>query len=144
MTKKKFILKNFNANKQKLKPVSSKQNRDEDVSCYEKKSHRKIRWASIILTGFLIFAIAECSKQYMRIQDMKDQLNVYNIAYEDAQKEQNELKEQLALFQNASYLARIARENLRLVKPGEYLIVPAEESDALDLVKDGTNASDLH
>ena len=111
---------------------------------YERKNHRKIRWTGIVLMAVFVLALVGCGKQYMRILDMKGQLQEYELAYANVQKEQEDLKEQLALFQNPSYLERIARNNLRMVKPGEYLIMPAEESDALDLLQDGTKAKDLH
>ena len=110
----------------------------------EKRNPRKVRWTSIILTGFLLFSVVQCGEQYMRILNMKKELKNYEVTYQDAQKRQIALKQKVTLFQNPSYLERLARGNLRLVKPGEYLVMPAEQSDALDLDEGAIPERDLH
>ncbi|NLM97500.1 MAG: hypothetical protein GX175_07830 [Halanaerobiaceae bacterium] len=43
--------------------------------------------------------------------------------------EKNRLEEELENVNNPEYIEKIAREELGLVKPGELLIIPVEETD---------------
>ncbi|MEL7566729.1 MAG: septum formation initiator family protein [Dehalobacterium sp.] len=80
---------------------------------------------------FVIFSyVAVCfGQQFYRMNNIDKEIDNYLHQKNGLIKEQEDLKAEIALLENESYIERIAREDLGLIKPGETLLVPGERGN---------------
>jgi cell division protein DivIC len=80
---------------------------------------------------FLIIGYVGISfgQQFYKINSIDKEINSYLQTKKALAQEQEKLQDEIKLLENKSYIERIAREDLGLIKPGETLLVPGEEGD---------------
>lgn len=106
-------------------------------------NRRRIKVAPVILTVCLVLTCFCCARQGMVLWELKERQAGYDAEYAELQQENAELLETMALLDDEAYMERLARERFKLIKPGEYLVVPAETDETIDdYVK--VDESDLH
>lgn len=93
------------------------------------KGKKRIKKRFVLL--FLIFTyVSACfGQQFYRINNMDKEIEDYLAVKNEIINEQESLKKEIALLENDSYIERIAREDLGLIKPGETLLVPGEQGN---------------
>lgn len=90
---------------------------------------KKIRVFRVFLVLFAAFMVYQCGGQVVEIMQLSAQKEDLEVAYADTQTEKTQLEEQKALLNDDTYLERLARENLLMVREGEYLLMPYEENN---------------
>ena len=94
---------------------------------------RKNNSLFIINTLFVViafFIVFQLFGQYNRLLDMQEEIAYYSQRLEVAQSEYDQLLETRELLNNDSYIERMARENLGMVKQGETLVSLSKDTGA--------------
>lgn len=98
----------------------------------------------------VVFVIVICAlfgirfyQEFRLYQEMKVEVAYYQTQVAEAEAEYEYLLELKSYHFNDAYLERLARENLGMIKEGETLIYPMEDSDAPTL-NDDLDADDIH
>jgi len=121
------------------KKTDKKKNREEQGN-----SRRKFRFGTVLILLAFVFVAVKFSQQYQRIDDMRQEAESYQERYDSLLTEQGKLKEQKELLNDPTYIERMAREKLGLVKEGEVLVLPAEEKDDVEEYNDDVEPGDIH
>lgn len=108
-----FIVDNFNAGGRALK---------QNIKFKIKKRFLVL----LFIFGYVAFNFGH---QFWRINQLEKEIANYNATKVAVLEEQKRLQEEIDLLQNKSYIERVAREQLGLIKPGEVLLVPAVRSE---------------
>ena len=117
------------------------------MSGKKKLKIKKVRVFRVFLVFFAAFMVYQCSGQVVEIMQLNAQKTDLEMAYADIQTEKSQLEEQKELLNDDTYLERLARENLLMVREGEYLLMPYEENSEVveqDSAEAGTAAEDVH
>lgn len=114
----------------------------------KKRPHKKrrFRYLPVFLVVFAVFMVYQCIGQIVEINDLKTQQAELEGEYASIMEEREDLQAQKDLLNDETYLERLARENLLMIRDGEYLIVPYEENDEV-VDYDDTNpdeGADIH
>jgi len=67
-------------------------------------------------------------QNYRKINQLKEKIDILNQRIQKAENENQQIKEELNNLKDYSYVEKIARKELGLVKPGEILLIPIEEN----------------
>ena len=81
----------------------------------------------IVIAFFIVFQLYG---QYSRLLDMQEEIGYYTEQLEAAEAEYEQLIETRELLNNDSYIERMARENLGMVKRGETLVSLSKDTGA--------------
>ncbi|ACL68811.1 Septum formation initiator [Halothermothrix orenii H 168] len=81
----------------------------------------------VLLVIFLIFMAIKFYNNYRAISRLEKQVSNLHQEIKIARARNTRLKEQLKNVDDPSYIEKIARKELGLVKPGELLLIPIEE-----------------
>lgn len=110
------------------------------------KSKSKYRVKKRFFLLFFIFAyVAVCfGQQFYRMHNIDQEIDDYLHVKSELIQEQESLKAEIALLENASYIERIAREDLGLIKPGETLLVPGEPGNLPEVKPVGELKDNIH
>ena len=92
-------------------------------------SKRQVRWASLIIVAVVLLGVIQMAGRVSSLIDMKAQVAEGEARLAEAQAVYEEKLATIELRDNPSYLERVARENLGMVKAGE-TIVAVVKSDA--------------
>jgi len=104
---------------------------------------KSVRVVSVALIIFMVFVVLACGKQAVRIMNLSEQRAALEVTYQEELDRGTQLAEQRELLNDPTYMERLARKNLLMIRDGEYLVVPAEEND--DVVNfDNTTPNDVH
>lgn len=95
------------------------------------KKKKKIRVVSVVLTACLLFTLFCCAKQWLTLQDLQAKQTYYENMYQDLLQENTDLMATKDLLNDESYMERLARQRFKLIRPNEYLVVPAETNEDL-------------
>lgn len=110
------------------------------------RKKRKFRFFAVFVVVFLFVMVFKCAGQIVEINSLNAQRADLEGNYAELMDQQDKLEEQKALLNDETYLKRLARENLLMIREGEYLVVPYEEND--DVVEYDENApsddEDIH
>ncbi|ATW26997.1 FtsB family cell division protein [Candidatus Formimonas warabiya] len=98
---------------------------------------------------FVIFCVLSyvgiCfGQQFYHIHTINQEIAGYVQEKNDLIREQKNLQQEINLLQNKSYIERIAREDLGLIKPGETLLVPGHPGDMPKAKSVGTVSDNIH
>ena len=74
--------------------------------------------------GFIFFIVFSFSTKYIKIVEAKDKVLNIQRKIEKLKDENRDLSEKIKLLKIPSYIEKVAREELGLVKPGEILFLP--------------------
>ena len=105
---------------------------------------RRFRLGLLLLLVAFAFVTLKFGQQYQRIQEMRQEAQQYEKQYAAVLAEKEKLEEEKELLSAPTYIERLAREKLGLVKNGEVLVVPAEENDEVEEYKEEVNPGDIH
>ena len=97
----------------------------------KKKGKRKLRLLSVILTASLLLTVVCCTKQFLTLRELQAKQLYYEGVDQDLVQENTELLNTKDLLNDASYMERLARQRFKLIRPNEYLVVPAETNEDL-------------
>lgn len=95
------------------------------------KKKKKLRLASVVLTVCLLFTLFCCARQWLTLQDLQAKQTYYEGVYQDLLQENTDLLATRDLLNDESYMERLARQRFKLIRPNEYLVVPAETNEDL-------------
>ena len=111
-----------------------------------KHKKKKFRFFAAFLVLFMAFMLYKCGGQFYEISKLNSQKSDLEATYAQIQQEKADLEAQKELLNDDTYLERMARENLLMVRDGEYLIVPYKQnSDVVQYDDSAENGSqDIH
>ena len=95
----------------------------------KKKKKRKLRVSSVVMTACLLFTLFCCAKQFWTLQDLQSKQLYYDGVYQSLVEENTRLLETKDLLNDDSYMERLARQRFKLIRPNEYLVIPAETNE---------------
>ncbi len=122
----------------------SKKTEEKKKSAEKDEKRRKFRFGTVLILIAFVFVAVKFSQQYQRIDAMRQEAESYQAKYDSLVEEQAKLKEEKDLLNDPTYIERIAREKLGLVKEGEVLVLPAEEKDDVEEYNDDVEPGDIH
>ncbi len=79
---------------------------------------------SLLMLVFVFGLVFLFSTRYIKIVEAKDKVLEIEQKIEALKRENKELSEEVRLLKVPSYIEKVAREELGLVKPGEVLFLP--------------------
>ncbi len=79
---------------------------------------------SLLILAFIFGIIFLFSPRYIKVVRAKENVIEIQQKIERLKKENNKLKREVRLLKVPSYIEKVAREELGLVKPGEILFLP--------------------
>ncbi len=79
---------------------------------------------SLLILAFIFGIIFLFSTRYIKVVRAKENVIEIQQKIERLKKENNQLKKEVKLLKVPSYIEKVAREELGLVKPGEILFLP--------------------
>lgn len=83
----------------------------------------------ILLISIFLYSGYKFYKNYCNIRELENKIIELEDNIVRAKEEKSNLEEELKNVNNPEYIEKIAREELGLVKPGELLIIPVEETE---------------
>lgn len=95
-----------------------------------KHKHNSLFFINTLFIVIAFFIVFQLYGQYDRLLDMQDEIAVYTQRLEVAEAEYQQLLETRELLNNDSYIERLARENLGMVKQGETLVSLSKDTGA--------------
>ena len=104
---------------------------------------RRLKSVTVILTFFLVFTSVACAKQLIQLKEMDQQLVAAEELHQTLLLTQVDLAAEKELLNDKTYMERLARERFKLIKPNEYLVVPAETNEEVEIQGD-VDASEIH
>ncbi len=84
-------------------------------------SKRKFKVRHVLFLLFLIYVMCTLVVQQLKISNLAKQEAQLQIQMEEALNTRDELKKEISLLHTDKYIEKIARDELGLVKPGEYI-----------------------
>lgn len=107
------------------------------------KPHRRLRPISVFMVLAVVAAVFAYGGEWLKLQELEDKQAYYVAVYEGLQAENASLLETVSLLDNETYMERLARERCKLIKPDEYLLVPAETNDEVEKYA-GVDVDNVH
>ena len=99
----------------------------------KRKKRKSFRLGAFLIVFLFLFGAYNFGQEYLQYLDLKGEVNYYQDKLETIEDEYASLQDQKGLFYDDSYLEKMARQNLGMIKDGETLILPMVESNALKL-----------
>lgn len=96
----------------------------------------------VLLCCFVVAAFAYAN-QFVKLQQLQEKKAYYAAVYEDLQEQNAELLETRALINDETYMERLARQRFKLIKPNEYLVLPAETNEDVEAYA-GVDDNNIH
>jgi len=90
----------------------------------------------VILIFIVGFSTFNFYSNYKKINSLETEIHNLNSKIKQAQKKNQELKEKMVNVQSNEFIEKTARTKLGLVKPGEVLVIPIDESKNKEKEKD--------
>lgn len=109
----------------------------------KEKTRRKLRPVTLVLMAMVVCAGFAYGHEWLKLQELQEKQVYYQAVYEGLQAENDELLQTVSLLDNETYMERLARERCKLIKPNEYLLVPAEKNDEVEEYA-GVDVTNLH
>lgn len=88
-----------------------------------------IRKRFLVLVCILGYVVVSFGQQLYRIGKLDEEIQGYMDVKAAIIQERQELEQEKKLLANKSYIERVAREDLGLIKPGEILLVPGKPGE---------------
>lgn len=99
------------------------------MGCWNLPKFMRSKIFGILLVIVFLFAVYKFYENYRDMRELKDKIMELEGNIANAREEKGKLEEELENVNNPEYIEKIAREELGLVKPGELLIIPVEETE---------------
>lgn len=84
------------------------------------KPKYRVKKRFFLLLGVFAYVGICFGQQFYNLNNMDKEIEKYLQIKNELMEEQEDLKAEIALLQNKSYIERIAREDLGLIKPGKH------------------------
>ena len=107
------------------------------------KPRRKLRISTLVLVCCFVVAVFAYANQFVKLQQLQEKKAYYAAVYEDLQEQNAELLETRALINDETYMERVARLRFKLIKPNEYLGLPAETNEDVEAYA-GVDDNNIH
>ncbi len=119
-----------------LEKVSAQKNEAKEFGKKVQKKRKKLKLSAVLVMGFLLYVIIILGTQQLRLYRFEQGIASINKEIEAAERQQEELLNQMELMKQDEYIERIAREKLGLVKPGEipYIAVPSDQDQDVKVI----------
>ncbi|MDN5344256.1 MAG: hypothetical protein PWQ18_367 [Clostridia bacterium] len=88
-------------------------------------TRRRWSWTGVVAAIFIVYTVYSFAHVGVALYQTRLQLRDYQEQKAALIAEGDRLREQIEELNNDSYIERVAREELGLVKPGEKVIIPA-------------------
>lgn len=106
----------------------------------ERKSRkRRFRLRHIMIIGLLIYLVIVFINQQQRISKLESQKESKNEEVKELEKEIGYLQEKIKHTDSLDYIEKIAREELKMIKPGEIIYIDKDKNENKDKFIDNTN-----
>lgn len=110
----------------------------------KKKSKYRIKKRFFLFFGIFAYVAICFGQQFYQLHNMDKEIAEYLRIKNELMMEQENLKAEIALLENISYIERIAREDLGLIRPGETLLVPGEPGNLPEVKPVGELEDNIH
>ncbi|HIU10475.1 MAG TPA: septum formation initiator family protein [Candidatus Avidehalobacter gallistercoris] len=107
------------------------------------KPRRRLRISTLVLLCCFVVAAFAYANQFVKLQQLQEKKAYYAAVYEDLQEQNAELLETRALINDETYMERLARQRFKLIKPNEYLVLPAETNEDVEAYA-GVDDNNIH
>ncbi|MGB9812652.1 MAG: FtsB family cell division protein [Thermovenabulum sp.] len=87
----------------------------------------KFKIRHILLLLFVFYFISTLIFQQLKLIELKREEENLKASINEALQEKQRLMKEIELLNDKSYIEKIAREQLRLVKPGEFIYVISDD-----------------
>ncbi|MGB9840687.1 FtsB family cell division protein [Thermovenabulum sp.] len=87
----------------------------------------KFRIRHFLLLLFVFYFITTLVFQQLKFIELKREEQKLKASINEALQEREQLEKELSRLNDKSYIEKIAREQLRLVKPGEYIYIISDD-----------------
>ena len=109
----------------------------------KKRTRRRFRLLSVFTALAVVLAATAYGAEFFKLRELQDKRAYYTAVYENLQAKHDELTTTLSLLNDETYMERLARERFKLIKPNEYLVLPAETNEDIDEYV-GVDKSNIH
>jgi len=92
------------------------------------------RIIALLVAVYVLFAFGN---QFIKLNQMNEEVEKIKGQIESLEVKNRQIKSEIRKLQSNTYIERMAREKLGLVKPGETVILPAKSGEAKPLKKNG-------
>ena len=107
------------------------------------KPRRRLRISTLVVLCCFVVAAFAYANQFVKLQQLQEKKAYYAAVYEDLQEQNAELLEPRALIIDETYIERLARQRFKLIKPNEYLVLPAETNEDVEAYA-GVDDNNIH
>ncbi|KYO66092.1 FtsB family cell division protein [Thermovenabulum gondwanense] len=87
----------------------------------------RFRIRHFLLLLFVFYFVTTLIFQQLKFMELKREEQKLKESINEALQEREQLEKELSRLNDKSYIEKIAREQLRLVKPGEYIYIISDE-----------------
>lgn len=87
----------------------------------------KFRIRHFLLLLFVFYFVTTLIFQQLKFMELKREEQKLKASINEALQEREQLEKELSRLNDKSYIEKIAREQLRLVKPGEYIYIISDD-----------------
>ncbi len=85
-------------------------------------SKKKFKVRHLLFLFFLIYVVSTLILQQFKIADLAQQEEQLEARMKEVMEQRENLKKEISLLHTDKYIERVARDELGLVKPGEYIL----------------------
>lgn len=85
-------------------------------------SKKKFKVRHLLFLFFLIYVVSTLILQQFKIADLARQEEQLEVRMKEVMEQRENLKKEISLLHTDKYIERVARDELGLVKPGEYIL----------------------
>jgi cell division protein DivIC len=85
-------------------------------------SKKRLKVRHLLFLIFLIYVVSTLIMQQFKIVDLARQETQLKLRMKEVVDQREELKKEISLLHTDSYIEKVARDELGLVKPGEYIL----------------------
>lgn len=110
------------------KTIPFKKKEERKIKKQPAKPRFKFKFPFIVMSLVVVYMAVSLAGEVQKLNAMRQNLQTIEQEIEQLQNKNTELHKTLDSIKSKDYVERVARENLGLVKPGESLIVPVEQS----------------
>lgn len=105
----------------------------------QKLKHKRLVVVALIsiISLYALIGLTSLAQQWWQMKGVNADVAQLNDEIKKMKVKNEQLREEIAKLNSKSYVERVAREKLGLVKPGEKVLLPAQEGQVLPLEDTG-------
>lgn len=109
-----------------------------------RKMKKSIRWGALLVVFLICFGAYNFIQEYYNYLDLKGEVTYYQSQLASVEQTYTVLQNEKSLLFDDSYLEKMAREDLGMIKSGETLVLPMERSDFTTNGNGQVSNEDIH